>query len=333
MFKREIAIICIFSMLLLLASCGAGESVRQIYVMDSVASIRLIPKNEAAADLICKELYDMDNVLSAYDGEVYDINRNGEGKVSRHTEALLRSSLELYEKTNGAFSPLLGSVIDLWGIGSKNYIPSQDEKENAVAASDIGNVAIEGDVIRLSGGARLSFGAVAKGYASDVIKSVLEEQEVEGAVISLGGNVYVHGKKPDGELWRVAIRDPRGGENSWLGTLLLSDRFVISSGDYERYFEQSGVRYHHIMDPETGSPAQSDLAAVAVICESGVVGDAYSTALYVMGKEKALSFWREGEGFELVLVGRDGVVTVTEGVADAFAPESGKGYSYETARR
>lgn len=333
MFKRLISFFLAVISMLALCACEAGESSRRVFVMDTVCEISVYPKNDAAVDEMCSLLYELDDELSSYSGKVLDINEGAGGKGSSHILNLLTRSMEFYDKTGGAFSPSLGTVIDLWGVGGKNYVPRDDEIQSSLEAADIENVERSGDEVVLRNGVKLNFGAVAKGYASDVIKEMIVNNPVESAVVSLGGNVYVHGTKPDGSLWNVAIRDPKGGESDWLGSLALTDSFVISSGDYERYFERDGKRYHHIIDPKTGSPAESDLLAAAVVCRDGTLGDAYSTALYVMGRENALSFWREEKGFELVLVGRDGRVTVTEGIADVFAPNQERGYTYETAYR
>ena len=316
-----------------LSACTPNASSRSIFVMDSVAEIQVFGERGEAMDSICDMLYELDEVLSAYDGEVALINENGGGEMSSHLAAIYDESLEYYEKTDGAFSPHLGSVVELWGVGSRNYVPPESEIVAAVNSSGEENFIRDGDSLELCNGARLNFGAVAKGYASDKIREILVSEGVESALISLGGNVLVHGKKPDGSLWNVAIRDPKGNANDWLGSIALSDKFVISSGDYERFFEKDGKKYHHIMDSKTGKPAESDLLSVSVICENGAMGDAFSTALYAMGKDKALGLWRENEGFELVLVGRDGVVTITEGLADVFTPNDIGGYSYETESR
>lgn len=333
MIKRAFVLLLALNLIFLLCACGQSESSRQVYVMDSAASLRVFPANDEAINAMCDTLFEIDRELSATNGELFEINENSGGNMPRHMAEVLSLSLKLAEKTGGAFSPCLGAVIDLWGVGSKNYVPTERELQTALRVSDVSGIELFGDEIALRGGARLSFGAIAKGYASDVMRDMLLQNGVESALISLGGNVYVHGKKPDGGMWNVAIRDPAGGANDWLGSLALSDKFVISSGDYERFFESGGKRYHHIIDPKTGAPAESDLTAVCVVGESGSAGDAYSTALYVMGREAALSFWRENGGFELVLIGRDARVTVTEGIADAFTPNEGKGYTYETAYR
>lgn len=301
--------------------------------MDSVASVRLFTDDESVADEVGELLYELDNAISAYDGEVHRLNENNGGEMSGHVSELYKASVNLYKETDGKFSPFLGSVIELWGVGSRNYVPTEAETEEALSATEVENIVAYGNCIELKKGMKLNFGAVAKGYAADVLRKKLLERNVEGAVISLGGNIYVHGKKKSGGAWNVALRDPCGDENDWFAMLSLSDCFVISSGDYERFFERDGKRYHHIMDPKTGKPCESDITSVTVVCDNGTRGDAYSTALYVMGKEGALSFWRENEGFELVIVDREGRVTVTEGLSDKLVPNEEKGYTYETAHR
>ena len=330
--KKVALLTALLLALSILCSC-ASERTTTLYVMDTFAEITIYGGNENVMERIENTLYDLDGELSATNGGVYELNENGGGETSEYIESLLCRSEIYYEKTGGAFSPYLGQVIDLWGVGSKNYVPTGEELSSALIASSAENVEHgEGNLV-LRNGVRLNFGAIAKGYATDVIRDILTEEKVEGAVIFLGGNVYVHGTKPSGELFRVAIRDPKGSDNDWILALELTDKFVISSGDYERYFEENGERYHHIFSPETGYPVESDLRAVCIIADSGAMADAYSTALYVMGSQGAIDFWRENEGFELVLVGRDGTVTLTEGIGDNFIINNEKDYKYEVAKR
>ena len=318
----------------MLSSCE-NKAESRLFMMDTVIDIRLW--GSGAEECLAEAeatLSELDFNLSAYreEGVLFRINSGENVPAGMHLKNALGSALKYSKNTGGAFSPVLGSVIKLWDIGGKNYVPTESEISQALLSAKTANVSIHGDDITLTNGAQLNLGAIAKGYASDVLRAQLEERGISRAVISLGGNVYVRGNRGDGEPWNVALRDPRGDANDWFATLSVSDKFVISSGDYERYFDCDGVRYHHIMDPKTGAPAESDLMAAVVVSESGAQGDAYSTALYVMGRERALNFWRGGSGFELVLIGRDGVVTVTDGLEHAFAAADGR-YSYEIARR
>ena len=168
-------------------------------------------------------------------------------------------------------------------------------------------------------GVEIDLGSVAKGFTGDVLTGLLKEYGVESAMLDLGGNIQTVGLKPDGSLWRVGVQDPDG--DGILGVVEAAELAVITSGGYERYFEQDGVRYWHIIDPDTGAPARSGLASVTVAGESGAVCDALSTALFVMGRESAVAFWRQYRDelrFELVLVDDDGSVTVTAGLEDSF---------------
>ncbi len=318
----------------LLSSCKDMEESR-LFMMDTVVDLKIYGEDaKACLSQMEDQLSDIDRNLSAYreEGELYLINRGERVSAGEHLIKAVNLAVLYSERTGGAFSPMLGRVIDLWGIGEKNYVPSAQELSEALAAAKLSDIEISGDEIELYGGAMLNLGAIAKGYASDVMKEILTEREIPRAIISLGGNVYVHGTREDGKPWNVALRDPEGSANDWFATLAVEDKFIISSGDYERYFERDGVRYHHIIDPKTGYPAECDLRAAVIVSECGAEGDAYSTAMYVLGREGALRFWRENAGFELVLVGKDGVVTVTEGLWDSLTPSDGR-YTYEVAHR
>lgn len=334
-FLRAFVFVLLISALCSCADKGieTGSGATTLYVMDTFADIALYPQNAEVTERISETLYDLEGELSATDGRLAELNENG-GETGSHIESLLSQSENYYKETNGAFSPYLGALIELWGVGSKNYVPTEEEISAALSVSKAENVESNGkNFVELKGGVRLNFGAVAKGYATDIIKEILIEEEIPGAIISVGGNVYVHGTKPSGEFFSVALRDPEGEQNDWVLSLPLCNKFVISSGDYERYFEKDGVRYHHIFSPETGYPAESDLKTVCVVSEDGAMADAYSTALYVMGKEKALSFWREHEGFELILIGDDKKITVTEGLDGLVSLNEEKDYTYEVEKR
>ena len=170
----------------------------------------------------------------------------------------------------------------------------------------------------LPDGVEVDLGSVAKGYAGDVLTGLLKANGVKSALLDLGGNIQTVGTKPDGSSWRIGVRDPED-ENGYIGVVSVSDKAVVTSGGYERYFEQDGVRYWHILDPETGAPARSGLASVTVVGDSGLLCDALSTALFVMGLDRALEHWRTYRDFEAVFVCEDGSVTVTAGLEDSFA--------------
>ena len=167
----------------------------------------------------------------------------------------------------------------------------------------------------------IDFGGIAKGYTSGRIMDIFREHGITSGMVSLGGNVQVLGIKTDGSKWRVAVQNPEDTEN-YLGVLETQDRAVITSGGYERYFEQDGKTYQHILDPKTGYPADSGLTSVTIVSADGTLADGLSTSLFVMGKEKAVAYWRaHSEEFDAILVEKDGTVSVTENIADQFTPD------------
>ena len=170
----------------------------------------------------------------------------------------------------------------------------------------------------------LDLGAVAKGYTGDRLRELILSRMGEDAhaLLDLGGNIVAVGAKPSGDPWRVGVRDPDDGAEL-AGVIEVADKCVVTSGDYERYFERDGARYCHILDPATGEPARAGLRGVTVVggAGSGAMCDAYATALFVMGPEKAEAFWREHSGeFDMILIGENGGVTVTEGLENSFTP-------------
>ena len=192
----------------------------------------------------------------------------------------------------------------------------------------------------LAPGQSIDLGGIAKGYAADRLTDLFREYEIPRAMATLGGNVLVWGNRPDGTPWRVGVQDPARPQeqNAFVGVLLLENAFAVTSGGYQRYFEESGKTYHHIIDPATGFPADSGLTSVTVVADCagdsdlpGTMCDAFSTALFVMGEERALDFWRNwgGNPFELVLVTEDGRVAVTGGLAEKFDFDTESGYVLE----
>ncbi len=331
-----------------LCACSQEPAVGELFAMDTIMDFSIYGSQGEAALVQTEELIrELEATLSRTDesSEISKLNAAGSARVSPQTAALLASAQEYGAATAGAFDVTIAPVANAWGFtGEKQRVPGQEELEDLLALVDSSAITVEGDMVTLSPGQMVDLGGIAKGYTSDCVEAVLRQMQVESAMVVLGGNVYAHGEKPGNTPWRVGVRDPQNQE-AYVGVLELQDAYAITSGGYQRYFEQDGIVYHHILDPDTGCPAESGLLSVTVVAPAngegeqgaftqpgnGAMCDAFSTALFVMGEERALDFWREsGYTFDLVLVTEDGRVVVTEGLAQQFSPEEGTGYVYET---
>ena len=237
--------------------------------------------------------------------------------LSGDTAALLDRALQLCRRTDGALDVTIYPVVRAWGFttgGSR--VPDRAELDGLLERVDYARVSLSGSTLTLPEGMELDLGAVAKGYTGDVLMDLLEEAGVTSAIVELGGNVQALGSKPDGSPWRVAVQAPEGG---YAAALEIVDKAVVTSGGYQRFFEQDGEIYWHIIDPAAGQPARSGLASVTIVAEEGTLCDGLSTALFVMGADRAAEFWRETGDFDFVLLDEEGGVTITEGLEDSFS--------------
>ena len=346
--KRQLAALLLTIFALSLTACGetAAESeTRTVYAMDTVMNLTVYGENAAAAlESAEKELHTLDEAVlsrTAEGSELYALNASNGETVECGADdilpALIETALTISDATEGAFDPTLAPVLDAWGITKdERRVPSADELKELLSHTGCGKVALEktadGWTVTLLDGAQLDLGGIAKGYAADLLRAQLEKEGITSATLDLGGDVFVMGKKSDGSDWRIAVKDP-GDTESYLGIVSASDKFIVTSGVYERYFEENGVRYHHILDPKTGCPAESGLVSVTVLCKNGAWADALSTACFVLGPDGALALRDDladqGTDFELILVTDDGRVLYTDGLADAFTPNDESGYTYE----
>ena len=244
--------------------------------------------------------------------------------VSGETAELVSFALNMAEKTDGALDPTIYPVLRAWGFTTDTkQVPSEEEIDALLKYVDHEKITLDGTLLTVPEGMELDLGAVGKGYAGDLAAEAVRAQGIECAILSLGGNIQTVGSRPDGTDWRVGLRSP--WEDGTLGVLRVSDMAVVTSGGYENYFEDGdGNVYWHILDPETGYPAESGLASVTIICPQGRMGDALSTALFVMGPQKAEEYWRKNGDFEMILVTDAGEILITEGAAGRFTLREGR---------
>lgn len=323
----------IMSIFICLSLCGCTQNsveeyTKTVFAMDTIMDLKIYSENgDNALEQAENEIKRIENLLDRgnENSEVYKINNNKSAVVSTETSEIINAALSVSSETDGAFDITIAPVIDLWGFyGNEFRVPADDELQAALALVDYKAVQSSGNNISIPENTCIDLGGIGKGYTSDMIVNVLKENNINSAIISLGGNVHTIGKKPDGSLWTVGIADPHSGSQH-IGKIKVSDKAVITSGGYQRYFERDGKIYHHIINPATGMSAESGLASVTVISDSGIRADALSTALFVMGLEKSTEYWRSSSDFDAVFVDDNGSVYVTEGIKDDF--ECGSNYN------
>ena len=252
--------------------------------------------------------------------DIYAIDHTGSGSLSGNTAELMEQALELCRRTGGALDISVYSIVRAWGFTTGSYqVPDEETIQSLLPLVDYTQIQYDAatGVVTLPEGMEIDLGSVAKGYAGQLAAQMLREHGVQSALLNLGGNVQTVGTKPDGSPWQIGIKDPQGEDAMMV--LSVEDQAVVTSGGYERYFEQDGQTYWHIMDPSTGHPADSGLLSVTIVGKQGIICDGLSTSLFVMGLEKAADLWAQSGDFEAVFVTASGEVYITEGLQDRFA--------------
>ena len=328
----------------LLGGCAPGEekSQRQLFAMDTVMTLTLYGDGtvrgvEEILDGSAQQIQWLEDFWSAVrpEGDIARVNAAGgaETEVAAPTASLLRRSLELCAATGGALDITAYPAVKAWGFIDREYrVPSREELAGLAERIDYRQVSVaegtrDGETVytvTLPEGMELDLGAVAKGRAADLLAESLAADGVASALLDLGqSTIRAVGEKPDGSPWRIAVQDPAG--EGYLGVLELADLAVGTSGGYQRYFEQDGETYWHILDPDTAAPARSGLAAVTVVSPSALTCDALSTALFVLGLEEGVQFWRDHPEleFQALFITDEGELYLTQGLEDAFSLTEG----------
>lgn len=322
------------------------------YAMDTHITATAYGKSRDKALRLAEDrIRELEKRLSVTDpaSDIYRLNARETQYVGHDAELMLWSALQMYEKTDGLFDPTIYPLVRAWGFTTDEHrVPPAEEisallpHDNASrikyeytgssVAADIANVLKDGEakgtLVILPDGAELDLGGIAKGFAGEDVARQFEGLNVTGALVNLGGNVQTYGEKPDKSPWRIGLQSP-WDTTKYLGVLDVPGgphamTAVVTSGSYQRYFiDENGIKRHHIIDPETGYPAESDLASATVVGPSGTECDAFATALFIMGEDGAAEYWRThwaGSAFGIILVTEDGRIRISEDLADRFKP-------------
>lgn len=295
--KIVFSIIAFFCVVAVLLTCFFDflykKAESSLFTMGTVASFTCYGKCDMVSlQQICQDV----ELVSSVKIENSDASELNKTKSSKNVMLIQQAKLckEIFENSDGSFDFSILPVASLWNIGSENpSIPEEEAITEALTKVSSYSITVTDDTVRLGEDQSVDFGGIAKGYACDRIISALKNSSCKGGIISVGGSIGTFGNRSlFDNSYRIAVKNPFDTEK-YAGYFTVNESFISTSGDYERFFEQNGVRYHHIIDPKTGKPAQSDVSSVTVIADSGALSDALSTACFVLGSEKSASLLKK----------------------------------------
>ncbi len=273
-----------------------------------------------AVNMAFAEIKRIEEMMSEWEdgSELSRINRNAGKKaikVSQEILEIITQSIKFSQISRGAFDISWAVLAELWDFSREEpIIPQKEKVAEALKLVDYQNIVVDREsstVFLQVKGMRIGLGGIAKGYAVDRAIHALQQEGVKDAIVNAGGDLRVIGKK-DGQPWRVGVQDPRGKGNL-LGVLEITDTSFASSGDYERYFIKDGIRYHHLLNPKTGFPAQG-CRSVTIICASALQADALSTAVFVLGPVAGLKLIEGLPGVEALIIDQEGRIIMSAGM-------------------
>ncbi len=323
--RRSVSALTALALTVTLGGCkknsgGKGDDnekhIYQGFAMDAPLSVTQYGSDDFSA--VKNKAAELDDMLSAYseNGEIAKLNTLGSAELTDTAAQLVKSSVQLYDEY-GCVNPLMGNIIDLWNVmGDEPRVPDDEEIAEALHTADISNLELKGSSCTLSGGARLNFGATGKGFALDEIKKVLDDEDMDCAVVSFGSSTLLYGSKPDGKPFKVSISSPDGSGESF-ADFTCGEGFVSTSGGYERFFEADGEIYIHIFDEKTGRPVDTDLVSVTVVCQSGILSDFLSTRIFIGGSSD-IDRWLDNKDIWVCAVREDGGIYCTDEMKDSL---------------
>lgn len=341
----RLAIFAALLALLIIPQTGCSsqvETAKTDFCLDTQCTITIYDTNEALnpdgamameeAEEILDDAFDeirrYENILSrTVEGSDVDrINKAGgqSTEVSQETMDVIQLCMEAGLISDGKFDMTIGAVTDLWDFKSENpKLPQQSDIEKALSTVDFTKMRTQGSSVTFTNPeTRVDFGGVAKGYIADCIGEFLKEKGVKKAIVNLGGNIVTIGQKDAETLWNIGIERPYSDRTEIMGTVQVADATVVTSGIYERNFEQDGVLYHHVLDPATGYPVETDLEAITLVAAEGNSGfcDSLSTICILLGKDKAMDLIESlqekhpEKQLEAALIDKDDNMTQTSGM-------------------
>ncbi len=307
----------------LLSFCSCDRNIYPLsstqIMMDTVITVTIYDGDDDVLSGAMKLCRKYEKLLSktVEGSDVYNINHsNGKPvEVSSDTVELLNIALDIAKNSNGAFDPTVLPLVEVWDIMNSESAPEATKITEVMKTVGYENILIDGNLVTAKNGARLDLGGIAKGFIADKLKVYLKENKVKSAIINLGGNTLLVGNK-NGKDFTVGVQKPFGKQDELCGIIKTSDKTAVTSGVYQRYFEQNGKIYHHIIDTKTGYPSDNGLYAVTVVTDSSSIADGLSTACLVLGVEKGKELAKKYNA-ELIFVDKDDKLILTDGLNQA----------------
>lgn len=322
---NKITLSTTFLISILFISCKNKEAQNYFESMNTFMKVQAYGQNaEEANNAAQKYISQLETLISVTkpESDIYKLNNSTEFPVEINNTSLqlIKVALNMAEISNGAFNPCLYPVSSTWGFTKKEYrIPSKQEIDEKLKLTDWKKVRIEGNKVYMDEGMQFDLGGIGKGFAGDEAAKKMREFGIKSALLDLGGNIQVIGKKPDGSDWTVGIKDPLDKE-SVICSVQVNDKAVITSASYERYFEgPDGHKYIHIFDGTTGCPVENEMLSTTAIASSGTYCDGLSTTLYVLGVEKSIDFWKKQNDFDFILITKNKEIYISKNIQNKFS--------------
>ncbi len=324
----------VMSLVFLMVGCRAEaakseEKTAYLFAMDTTMTIRIFGGGDDLLQSLQKRVNGIENQVSVTreGSDIYQLNHAGSVTASPDTEAIMNKALEICRETEGALDISVYPVVREWGFTTgEHQVPSPERLKELLAFVDYKKIESVADGFSIPAGMAVDLGSVTKGYTGDVLAGMIRSGGIKSAILDLGGNIHTVGKKPNGSFWRVAVRSPEG--TGLVGVVEVADEAVITSGGYERFFEdEEGNIWWHIIDPKTGYPAKNGVISMTIVGKEGIRCDALSTALFVMGPERAVEFWHTHQDFEMIMITEKGELIITPSLYKRFTPDVSMPYN------
>ena len=330
---RKSIFFLIITMGLTLSACSKGDSDNEVEAMSRTelfmgTSVKITlynHENEESINKAFERIKEIEDTVSINkEGtEIGELNKNAgvrPVKLSKDSIEIIEKGLHYSNLSKGSYDISIGPLVKLWSIGlPEAKVPTENEIKEVLENIDYSKVKINDEEVFLEEKEMiLDLGSIAKGYAADEVVEVLENEGVEKAVIDLGGNIYVMGEKAKNQKWKIGVQNPFADRGSAIGSILLSDKSIVTTGVYERYIEDGDAKYHHVLDPKTGYPYETEIAGVTIIADKSIDADSLSTLVFTKGIDEGLEFIESIDGVEAIFVSNSKEIYKSVGIKDSF---------------